>query len=541
VADRCTTPVHAATASAARLARPNLRRTLTGELELRALPGSSPHVVPLNRGRLRFLFATLGHVESDFYGRVGAELVRLGHEVAHVTYSRHAAALLRSRGFTAYCLPDGMAALGELDVAACARQIEADYDTPTFRDLYRTDFVCDGRPECWAVERTVRHVLAMERIFDHWCPDLVVPEVGNETIRTAADVVGRRHGVPVLLLFYTIFPNPLRLYVNTMHRPIVRPEEVRPLTASELAEVERFIAEFTRRDAPIREYRSTPVNLKRARLLVRHLAVRLLYDRDNPYLRPMHWLAGNAKERLRARAARAFYEHPREGRPYLYFPLHVADDYKLKRVIPHCADQLNLIEQVARALPHGYDLIVKEHPMAIGRYPLGTLRRLRRMRNVRIVEPLQSSHGLIRNAEAVAVISSTVGLEALLYGKPVLTLGAPFYSGFGVTLDIHDFGDIRTGVPRLLAFEPDEKRILQLLHAGMRACYPGAPAMVDRSDENARILAESLDHAGRAEASGAIGTSTRGRRSLTVAAPLADAASGERSPRAWLTGRDHHL
>ena len=43
------------------------------------------------------------------------------------------------------------------------------------------------------------------------------------------------------------------------------------------------------------------------------------------------------------------------------------------------------------------------------------------------------------------MISSTVGLEALLYGKPVLTLGQPFYSGYGVTVDVDSFREIRDG------------------------------------------------------------------------------------------------
>ena len=44
-------------------------------------------------------------------------------------------------------------------------------------------------------------------------------------------------------------------------------------------------------------------------------------------------------------------------------------------------------------------------------------RRLHTRPNVRLVAPHTSSHELIRRAEAIAVISSTVGLEALLYEK----------------------------------------------------------------------------------------------------------------------------
>jgi hypothetical protein len=126
------------------------------------------------------------------------------------------------------------------------------------------------------------------------------------------------------------------------------------------------------------------------------------------------------------------------------------------------------------------------------------LRRLRTRPNVRLVQPYTSSHELIRDAEAVAVISSTVGLEALLYEKPVLTLGEPFYSGFGVTLDVDAFREIRAKVPELLRFRPDPVRIGQFLGAAMRACLPGAPVLVDRSQENAVRLAGSLEQAAAA-------------------------------------------
>jgi hypothetical protein len=176
----------------------------------------------------------------------------------------------------------------------------------------------------------------------------------------------------------------------------------------------------------------------------------------------------------------------------------VTDDYKIKKVIPHCVDQPSIVEQVADALPPGHDLVLKEHPMSVGRNSIALLRRLRTRPNVRLVQPYTSSHELIRDAEAVAVISSTVGLEALLYEKPVLTLGEPFYSGFGVTLDVDSFREIRAKVPELLRFRPDPERIRQFLGAAMRACLPGAPVLVDRSQENAVRLAGSLERAAAA-------------------------------------------
>jgi len=447
---------------------------------------------------MKFLFTTLQYLETEFYGGVGRHLERQGHEVVHVTWSRRAANRLRGSGADARCLPELMAALGPVDVELEGRRIVAEYGLPSLRDVWRTDWPCAGRSDGWCAERTVRHFLALERLFEETSPDVVVPEVGSETMRTAAHHVGLAHGAPVMFLLYTIFPRPLRLYVDTLDAPIAEPEELVELSEAERGRVEAFVREFTRVAEPIRPHRRPPIQAHRAPLLARHVAVRALWDRDNDYLRPGLWLRQQLAEHVRGALARRLYEE-RGSRPYVYFPLHVVDDYKIARVVPHCADQASIVEQLAGFLPHGHELVVKEHPMSIGRNELGFLKRLRSIENVRLVDPHTSSHELIRGAQGVAVIGSTVGLEALLYGKPVLTLGRPFYAGAGITLDVESFRELRAAVPDLLRFRPDRERIVRFLGAAMRRCHEGAPVLVDRSDANAQALARSLDSKGREE------------------------------------------
>jgi hypothetical protein len=444
---------------------------------------------------VRFLFSTIQGFESDFYGTVGARLTERGHDVAHVTYSRRAARRLRERGVPAESVVDRMAGLGEIDLMTEARRIERHYGLTSIREAYWTDPVCERRPEPWSIDRAVRHFIVLEQLFDELRPEVLVPEVGCELLRTVAHLVALDRGVRTLFLFYTIFPHPLRLYVDTMHAPIVPHEDLRPLTALERDEVERFFREFTTRAEPIRAHRRLQVTTARLQQLVEYLGARAGDDRANEYLRPGRWLAGGFREFARRPLARLLYDAPDPTRPFVYFPLHVTDDYKIKSVIPHCRDQAAIVEQLADALPAGYDLVLKEHPLSVGRNSLGLLRRLQSRRNVLLVHPSTSTHELIERSRAVAVISSTVGLEATLYGKPVLTLGRPFYSGYGVTLDIDSFAELRRGVAALLEFQPDRARVVQFVHAAMRRCYPGKPVMVDRSDDNAATLASSLDAA----------------------------------------------
>ena len=343
---------------------------------------------------MRFLFTTLQTYESDFYGRVGAELERRGHEVAHLTVSRSVGCPRSAAG-----VADIVAELGPPpSIADEVRRIEATYDIPHIRDVYFADRICRGRDEEWCVARTVDHFRALERIFDDVRPDVVVPEVGNETIRVASHLIGLARGIPVLFLLYTIFPNPLRLYVDTLHAPIVAPEELRELSDAEHREVEEFRRAFTERAAPIRAYHRWPVEWRRLELFAGHVRRRLTSDRDNEYLRPGALLWRNIAETMRAKLARPFYDSLDATRPFVYFPLHVTDDYKINKVIPHCVDQASLVEQVADALPVGHDLVLKEHPMSVGRNSIALLRRLRARPNVRLVEPHVSSHELIQRA-----------------------------------------------------------------------------------------------------------------------------------------------
>lgn len=444
---------------------------------------------------MRFLFATIQSFESDFYGTVGAELVRRGHEAVHLTVSRRSSRLLGERGFESYCVLDLASELPAFDPQAERARIEARYRLPSIRDVYRTDPASERLPEERAVHRTVEHFLAVEQLFDDLEPDVVVPEVGTELIRTVAHHVALDRGTPTLFLFYTIFPRPLRLYVDTLHAPIVPHQELRQLSPEQRREVEDFIGDFTSRRAPIRPHRPVPPVARRFKQAGEYVGSRLGRDRDNEYLRPGRWAAQHVLGWGRALAARALYRSTRPDRPFVYFPLHVTDDYKIKRVIPHLSDQAAIVEQIADTLPPGYDLVLKEHPLSIGRNPIAFLRRLRRRPNVLLVPPRTSTHDLIERSAAVAVISSTVGLEALLYARPVLTLGRPFYSGYGITLDADSLAELRELVPAVLRFRPDRETILRFLHAAMRRCRPGAPVLVDRSRENALRLAGSLEDA----------------------------------------------
>ena len=149
----------------------------------------------------------------------------------------------------------------------------------------------------------MRHFVALERVFDEAEPDVVVPEVGSETMRTVAHLVGRDRGATVFFLFYTIFPRPLRLYADDYHKQIVPQGEVRELDrgARRGRDVHPRLHLVGDADPGASPLGAESQNL---RDFARHTVTSLTADRDNEYLRPSRFVSGYVRTNTRRIAAR---------------------------------------------------------------------------------------------------------------------------------------------------------------------------------------------------------------------------------------------
>lgn len=82
-------------------------------------------------------------------------------------------------------------------------------------------------------------------------------------------------------------------------------------------------------------------------------------------------------------------------------------------------------------------ILVKIHPDVLagrkkGHFDVASLRAMRRVQVIADdVHPVR----LIEHAQAVYVVTSQIGFEALIWGKPVYTFGMPFFAGYGLTTD----------------------------------------------------------------------------------------------------------
>ena len=82
-------------------------------------------------------------------------------------------------------------------------------------------------------------------------------------------------------------------------------------------------------------------------------------------------------------------------------------------------------------------VVVKVHPDVVAGRKKGhfDLASLCRMPRVRVVANDAHPAGMLARARAVYTVTSQLGFEALIWGRPVRTFGMPFYAGWGLTQD----------------------------------------------------------------------------------------------------------
>ncbi|MEN9585451.1 MAG: hypothetical protein RLZZ616_2457 [Pseudomonadota bacterium] len=196
-----------------------------------------------------------------------------------------------------------------------------------------------------------------------------------------------------------------------------------------------------RQPSQLEQLIATPVDdalLERAQRLMADL-VRLGVTKYNCYAtRPAH-PAGDASAGLSARGelgglpAALAQRLLQDGRPRVLLVDQVAGDLSIPGALASEADFMAMVEAARRNHPHAR-LLLRTHPDTRFGKKSGVLARLQ-LDDVEVVADHCHPHALLSRVEAVYTVSSQLGFEALLLGKPVYCFGMPFYAGWGLTVD----------------------------------------------------------------------------------------------------------
>lgn len=186
--------------------------------------------------------------------------------------------------------------------------------------------------------------------------------------------------------------------------------------------------------------------------------------RSNPFwYQPRVQFLGALKiyRNLRGERDRRFFEVRRiEELParFVYLPLQLSPESSINTLAPFFADQLRAVDLLLQNIPPDCRLVVKEHPKMKGSRPAAFYRALHRMPGVLLADFDVPGFELIRRAALTVTVTGTSAFEALLLGRPSISLARTFFSPW---VDRFDSFDDFTALIRKAMETPEETIILR--------------------------------------------------------------------------------
>ena len=144
------------------------------------------------------------------------------------------------------------------------------------------------------------------------------------------------------------------------------------------------------------------------------------------------------------------------------------------------------VEEFNRKHGLDYRLVVKEHPSDHGRIDYSQLKEEYSEKGVIFLKKIPMKE-VLKKAELVITLNSTVGIEALLYGKPVLTLGDAFYNIKGITYTLQDYEDLASAINCALKDEFNRELVDKFLYF-LRYNYLVESSKNDTSRNDERVV-----------------------------------------------------
>ena len=113
-----------------------------------------------------------------------------------------------------------------------------------------------------------------------------------------------------------------------------------------------------------------------------------------------------------------------ENEKFILFTLHQEPERTLLIEAPFYTNQLEIIRHIAKSVPSGYKLYVKEHFSQELREwrPISYYKEILKIPNVRLYHPSSNMEEQIKNSSLIISIAGTVSLEAAFYQKPSIVL-----------------------------------------------------------------------------------------------------------------------
>lgn len=169
-----------------------------------------------------------------------------------------------------------------------------------------------------------------------------------------------------------------------------------------------------------------------------------------------------------------------KGKPFVFYPLHEEPEAILSVGSPEYMNQLGAVASLARDMPAGMTLAVKETLYGVGKRTDNFYRQICEFKNVAWLDFRELGIDVVREATAVATIAGTAGFEAAVMGKPVIVFGRYNFYNF---------------IPHVHVVRREED-IAPLLRDIVEGNYDAAKLRADGARAKAAVLAASFEMPG---------------------------------------------
>lgn len=151
---------------------------------------------------------------------------------------------------------------------------------------------------------------------------------------------------------------------------------------------------------------------------------------------------------------------------FVFFPLHLDPERTLLLHAPFYLNQLEIIRNIAKSLPIGYKLFVKEHITMITRSWRSTdfYKELSKIPNVILIHPSIHPEEILKKCSLVVTINGTAGFDAAFYQKPSIVFGDVLYQNLSSTTTVKNFESLPTEIRKSLEKKVDLHELNQFLN-----------------------------------------------------------------------------
>lgn len=407
--------------------------------------------------------------EAPLFVRMAQKLfIEHGVEVSGVTLGGRWSPEIKASNIKPYNISEFMAGFFKkfLSPSEIEIYVKKFGDLGLIRAMHIDRFLGDNNRETLQ-KWIIGHLKFYEEYFERERPDFFVgPGIAFLT-HLAAYLVGKTKDIPYLAMLTTRTPDDRFAVCRNLHDrwdlvyKIYKELNAKSLLPSKDAQL--FIKEF--REKPVapaymklpyqkRTIQKTQIKKFFSRLKLYYLDgwgdFQFDYYTHSPFYYVRRDLSKIVKSHLaiKSKMFSLFHEYDK----FVLFPLHLQPEASTMVMARFFVDQVAVVENIAKCIPLSHVLYVKEHMSALGmrKRQKEYYQRISRIPNVRLIHPAEDTQMLIRKADAVVTLTSTMGWEALLHGKPVISMGDVFYNDSGLTYRIRSYDELETLLPQIL-------------------------------------------------------------------------------------------